>query len=95
MHAIILAAGRGSRLLPLTTDLPKCLLPIGNTTVLGMQLDTLFATGVKTATVITGFNAHMVEAEINARKSGPKIKTLFNPFKLPIIWRPVGWRESQ
>jgi len=43
MHAIILAAGRGSRLLPLTTDLPKCLLPIGNTTVLGMQLDTLFA----------------------------------------------------
>jgi len=80
MHAIILAAGRGSRLLPLTTDLPKCLLPIGNTTVLGMQLDTLFATGVKTATVITGFNAHMVEAEINARKSGPKIKTLFNPF---------------
>ena len=80
MHAIILAAGRGSRLLPLTTDLPKCLLPIGNTTVLGMQLDTLFANGVKTATVITGFNAHMVEAEISARKSGPKIKTLFNPF---------------
>ena len=80
MHAIILAAGRGSRLLPLTTDLPKCLLPIGNTTVLGMQLDTLFANGVKTATVITGFNAHMVEAEVSARKSGPKIKTLFNPF---------------
>lgn len=80
MHAIILAAGRGSRLLPLTTDLPKCLLPIGNTTVLGMQLDTLFANGVKTATVITGFNAHMVEAEIRARKSGPKVKTLFNPF---------------
>ena len=80
MHAIILAAGRGSRLLPLTTDLPKCLLPIGNTTVLGMQLDTLFANGVKTATVITGFNAHMVEAEISARKSGPKVKTLFNPF---------------
>jgi len=59
MHAIILAAGRGSRLLPLTTDLPKCLLPIGNTTVLGMQLDTLYANGVKTATVVTGFNTHM------------------------------------
>jgi len=80
MHAIILAAGRGSRLLPLTTDLPKCLLPIGNTTVLGMQLDTLFANGVETATVITGFNSHMVKAEIDARQSGPKVKTLFNPF---------------
>ena len=30
--------------------------------------------------MITGFNAHMVEAEIRARKSGPKVKTLFNPF---------------
>lgn len=80
MHAIILAAGRGSRLLPLTTDLPKCLLPIGNTTVLGMQLDTLFAHGVESATVVTGFNSYMVEAEIEARQSGPKVKVLFNPF---------------
>jgi choline kinase len=80
MHAIILAAGRGSRLLPLTTDLPKCLLPIGNTTVLGMQLDTLAAHGVKSATVITGFNSHRVKAEIKARKSGPRVKTLYNPF---------------
>ena len=80
MHAIILAAGRGSRLLPLTTDLPKCLLPIGNTTVLGMQLDTLFANGVETATVVTGFNSHMVEAEIEARQAGSRVKTLFNPF---------------
>ena len=80
MHAIILAAGRGSRLLPLTADLPKCLLPIGNTTVLGMQLDTLYAHGVKTATVVTGFNSSMVKAEIDARQSGPRVKTLFNPF---------------
>lgn len=80
MHAIILAAGRGSRLLPLTTDLPKCLLPIGNTTVLGMQLDTLALHGVKTATVITGFNSHMVKAEIKARQTGPRVKTLYNPF---------------
>lgn len=80
MHAIILAAGRGSRLLPLTTDLPKCLLPIGNTTVLGMQLDTLYANGVKTATVVTGFNSHMVKAELEARQAGPRVKTLYNPF---------------
>lgn len=80
MHAIILAAGRGSRLLPLTTDLPKCLLPIGNTTVLGMQLDTLYAHGIKTATVVTGFNSNMVKAEIAARLSGPRVKTLYNPF---------------
>lgn len=80
MHAIILSAGRGSRLLPLTTDLPKCLLPIGMTTVLGMQLDTLAKAGVKTATVVTGFNAHLVEDELNSRPHGPKVKTVFNPF---------------
>jgi len=80
MHAIILSAGRGSRLLPLTTDLPKCLLPVGLTSVLSMQLDTLFRHGIETATVVTGFNAHLVNAEINARQTGPKVKTLYNPF---------------
>ncbi len=80
MHAVILSAGRGSRLLPLTEDLPKCLLPIGLTTVLGMQLDTLFQAGIQKVTVVTGFNAQMVDAEVNSRPSGPKVKTLFNPF---------------
>jgi len=45
-----------------------------------MQLDTLAANGVKTATVITGFNSHMVKAEIKSRQSGPRIKILYNPF---------------
>ena len=80
MQAIILSAGRGSRLLPLTTDLPKCLLPIGMTTVLGMQLDTLAKAGIKKATIVTGFNEHLVEAELDTRSQGPKVKTKFNPF---------------
>ncbi|MGJ8563650.1 MAG: sugar phosphate nucleotidyltransferase [Alphaproteobacteria bacterium] len=80
MRAIILSAGRGSRLLPLTTDRPKCLLPIGMTTVLGMQLDTLFKYGIEKVTVVTGFNEHMVEEEISSRQNGAHIETLFNPF---------------
>jgi len=81
MKAIILSAGRGSRLLPLTTDLPKCLLPVGLTTVLGLQLDTLHAAGVNDVTVVTGFNAQKVEEMVAARGArGPKVKTVFNPF---------------
>jgi len=80
MRAIILSAGRGSRLLPLTTDLPKCLLPIGLTTVLGMQLDTLYAAGIEKVTVVTGFNHDMVKDELDKRQKGPKVKTLYNPF---------------
>ena len=80
MQAIILSAGRGSRLLPLTTDLPKCLLPVGLTSVLNMQLDTLFQQGIEKVTVVTGFNEHLVKEEIRARSKGPKVKTLYNPF---------------
>jgi len=92
MQAIILSAGRGSRLLPLTTDLPKCLLPIGLTTVLGMQLDTLLKHGVDNVTVVTGFNEHLVQAEIDARQVLLK-PFLIRFFKLPIIWQVVGWLE--
>ena len=80
MHAIILSAGRGSRLLPLTENLPKCLLPIGLTTVLGMQLDTLYQAGIEKASVVTGFNDDMVKAEIESRPSGPRVRRIYNPF---------------
>lgn len=81
MKAVILSAGRGSRLLPLTDDRPKCLLPAGGRTVLGLQLATLRDAGVKDVTVVVGFLPHTVEAEI-ARYDGDgmKVKALYNPF---------------
>lgn len=80
MRAIILAAGRGSRLLPLTENLPKCLLPVRDTTVLSLQLDTLEQAGVDEAIVITGFMAGTVEAEVADRTGPMRVQTLFNPF---------------
>ncbi len=80
MDAIILSAGRGSRLLPLTESLPKCLLPVGETTVLLHQLAALERAGIAHTTVVTGFMPALVEAEI-ARRNGPMtVGTLFNPF---------------
>lgn len=85
MKAVILSAGRGSRLLPLTDDRPKCLLPAGERTVLGLQLATLAQAGVRDVTVVTGFLPHLVEEEIE-RVNGelnagePRIRTLYNPF---------------
>ena len=80
MRAIILPAGRGSRLLPLPENLPKCLLAVGDTTVLSLQLDTLESAGVDEAIVITGFMAGSVEAEIAGRTGAMRVQTLFNPF---------------
>lgn len=80
MKVILLSAGRGSRLLPLTESRPKCLLPVQGTTLLGHQLDTLEAAGIRDATVVTGFLPNLVEAEI-ARRNGPlKTRPFFNPF---------------
>ena len=50
------------------------------TTVLGMQLDTLAKAGIKKATIVTGFNEHLVKEELQKRSFGPKVKTRFNPF---------------
>lgn len=80
MKAVILSAGRGSRLLPLTDTLPKCLLPVGDTTVLGHQLSTLEKAGIESVTVVTGFYPHLVDAEIEARVGEMPVETLFNPF---------------
>ncbi|GAB5454719.1 MAG: NTP transferase domain-containing protein [Henriciella sp.] len=99
MRAIILAAGRGSRLLPLTETLPKCLLAVGDTTVLSLQLDTLEAAGVDEAIVITGFMAGSVEAEIADRVGTMRVQTLFNPFyqvadNLASCWMARAFMDS-
>jgi NDP-sugar pyrophosphorylase family protein len=44
-RAVILSAGKGSRLLPLTEDRPKCLLEFSGRTLLEWQLDALRAGG--------------------------------------------------
>jgi len=82
MKAIILSAGQGTRLLPMTKESPKCLLPLsGDTTnILRWQLDQLEEAGVTETIVITGFYSDKVRAEL-ARRTGPmKTRTVHNPF---------------
>ncbi len=75
--AIILSAGQGSRLLPLTATRPKCLIEVGGRTILDHQLDALFAADVDEVTVVTGYRSEMIDAHIAAR--GSKVSTLLNP----------------
>jgi choline kinase len=79
--AIILSAGQGSRLLPLTENMPKCLLGLGSRNMLEWQLRGLAAAGVGEAVVVTGFRAELVERaleQITPRHM--RVRTLFNPF---------------
>ena len=63
--AVILSAGQGKRLSPLTDDKPKCLIELSGRTVLHWQLANLHAVGVREAVVVTGFGAACgVEQEV-------------------------------
>jgi choline kinase len=53
--AIILAAGVGSRLRPLTDDRPKCLLEVGQRTILDHQVGTLHRYGIDDLIVVVGY----------------------------------------
>lgn len=79
--AIILSAGQGSRLLPLTEQMPKCLIDISGRSMLEWQLLGLAAAGVREAVVVTGFRADLVEeALLRISPASIKLRTVFNPF---------------
>ena len=79
--AIILSAGQGSRLLPLTADRPKCLIDFSGKSLLAWQIGSLVASGIEEIAVVTGFHDAKVDAALAALDyPGVTIRTRFNPF---------------
>ncbi|WP_405997334.1 NDP-sugar synthase [Streptomyces sp. NBC_00829] len=65
MHAVILAGGKGVRLRPYTTALPKPLVPIGDQhAILEIVLRQLAAAGFKTCTIAIGHLGHIIRAYV-------------------------------
>jgi NDP-sugar pyrophosphorylase family protein len=60
-QAVILAAGRGTRLGELTNELPKPMLPLQGKPILEHLLDRLRATGIERAFLVTGYRAEVIE----------------------------------
>lgn len=60
MKAVILAAGRGSRLHPYTENTPKCLTELGGLTLIERQLRTLRAGGIDDIILVTGYEARQL-----------------------------------
>ena len=67
--AMVLAAGKGERMRPLTLSVPKPLVPLAGRTLLDHVLDRLAAAGVKTAVINVHYLPDQLEAHVAGRKS--------------------------
>jgi MurNAc alpha-1-phosphate uridylyltransferase len=72
-HAMVLAAGLGLRMRPLTETKPKPLIEVAGATMLDRALDRLVAAGVETAVVNTHWLPEQVDAAA-ARRKAPAIE---------------------
>ena len=71
MRAIILAAGSGTRLQPITDEIPKCLVELGGISILKRQINVLRTAGIDDITVVAGYRADQIDF--------PEVKKIINP----------------
>ena len=73
-QAIILAAGRGQRMMPLTRDIPKAMLRVGNVTLIEDKIIKLTEAGIKKIVINTGYLGSYIQEHVgDGSKYGIKI----------------------
>lgn len=77
MKALLLAAGFGTRLRPLTNSIPKCLVPIGGKPLLQIWLERLANSGVDAFLVNTHYLEQKVDAFLDASAFKDKVETIY------------------
>ena len=97
-HAVILAGGKGTRLAPLTTVLPKPLMPLGEGPILDVLLRQLAVQGWREVTLAVGHMASLIRAYCgNGSKYGLKIRYLEEEEPLgtvgPLAFLPESARQ--
>lgn len=100
MKIIILAAGTGSRLGPLTRNTPKSLLDLGHgLTLLETQLEAIKPSGVTEIVLVTGYRSAQIEAKIQYYV-GFDFQVVYNPFfetsnNLVSAWMAMPYVDSE
>ena len=61
MQAMILAAGTGSRLRPLTDNVPKCMVPVNGIPMIERTIDALVAAGIKKLIIGLGYKSEVLK----------------------------------
>lgn len=89
--ALILAAGMGTRLQPITLDHPKCLVEVAGKTLIARQIETLRAAGVDDIRLVVGYQEEKIRERL-----GPGIQYRFYPDfaktnNLHTLWQARDW----
>ncbi|MBR4481488.1 MAG: phosphocholine cytidylyltransferase family protein [Prevotella sp.] len=79
MIGVILAAGMAKRLRPLTDERPKCLLKVGERTLLQRTVDAMLAAGISELVVVTGYRANMIRDFLTETYPSLNIHFIDNP----------------
>ena len=90
MQAVILAGGKGTRLLPFTNVFPKPLVPLGEKPILDTILRQLKHFGFTHVTLAVGYMAEMIQTYVNhGKRYGLDITYSFEdePLGLLALWR--------
>ena len=77
MEAIILAAGVGSRLKPITDSKPKCLVKVCGKTILMHQIEAYLEAGADCITIVVGYKSDQVHSFVQ-QLNNPKIQVVNN-----------------
>ena len=76
---VILAAGMAKRLRPLTDKCPKCLLAVGERTLLQRTVDAMLKAGINELVVVTGYRAEMIREFLTNHYPTLNIHFIDNP----------------
>lgn len=80
MKAILLCAGRGSRLLPLTQDVPKCLVPVDGMAILDHQIRNFRSAGITEFVIVGGYRINAIADHVRDYDPAISITLIHNPF---------------
>ncbi|MEW5800688.1 MAG: phosphocholine cytidylyltransferase family protein [bacterium] len=97
--AIILAAGQGNRLLPLTRTTPKSLIPIAETTPIDHLLQTLASQGIEYVVIVIGYLGGAIRRRIGIHYRGLQVTCVENPLyeytdNIASLWYAQGFFYS-